>query len=213
MPKVSEAHKAAVRERLVRAGLECVQEKGYDRTTTRDILQRSGLSAGAFYHYFRSKEELIAATGDYLAEVEFGAASSRVGEADSAATTIAMLAAGLFRLASLDSLLPSARVQAAHVPAIREGLARYDAQVVGAAGAIARQARSDGDLRDEIDPEALTELALIVYEGIQSKAQSDTFVTSPQRVAKTFMRLLALGAAAKGSPYRDTLLKVLGDDG
>lgn len=63
MPKVSEAHKTAVRESLIRAAIDCLEEKGYERTTTRDIMARAGLSAGAFYHYFGSKEELIAASG------------------------------------------------------------------------------------------------------------------------------------------------------
>ena len=36
-------------------------KKGYEATTIEDILESVGLSKGAFYHHFESKEELIAA--------------------------------------------------------------------------------------------------------------------------------------------------------
>jgi hypothetical protein len=81
--------------------------------------------------------------------------------------------------------------------------------LINAVGAMTEKARADGDLREEIDPEALTELAMTVFEGLQARAQSETFVTSHERVADTFLQLLALGAAPDGSRYRKTLLVAL----
>ncbi len=52
--------------------LDCAQalflEKGYEATTIADILQRTGLSKGAFYHHFSSKEELLDAFTDRFAK-------------------------------------------------------------------------------------------------------------------------------------------------
>ena len=46
--------------------LDCAQrlffERGYDNTTVNDILEAAGLSKGAFYHYFESKEALFSAS-------------------------------------------------------------------------------------------------------------------------------------------------------
>ncbi|GAB3051414.1 TetR/AcrR family transcriptional regulator [Virgibacillus ainsalahensis] len=38
---------------------ELIQEKGCKKTTLQDIIQNSGLSKGAIYHYVRSKDELF----------------------------------------------------------------------------------------------------------------------------------------------------------
>ena len=41
-------------------------EKGFDATTMQDIIARSGLSKGAIYHHFKSKEEIMQALGDKM---------------------------------------------------------------------------------------------------------------------------------------------------
>lgn len=51
--------------------LDCAQrlffERGYDDTTVNDIIREAGLSKGAFYHYFASKEALLEALAARLA--------------------------------------------------------------------------------------------------------------------------------------------------
>lgn len=41
-------------------------EKGYEQASIDDILKASGISKGAFYHYFRSKEEVMVASIETL---------------------------------------------------------------------------------------------------------------------------------------------------
>jgi AcrR family transcriptional regulator len=43
-------------------------ERGYEATTIEDIIGRAGLSKGAFYHYFRSKEDLLEALAEQAAQ-------------------------------------------------------------------------------------------------------------------------------------------------
>lgn len=64
MPKVSDEHRAARREQILQAGIGCVAAEGFHKTTMAHVIAASGLSAGAVYGYFRSKEELIAAIAD-----------------------------------------------------------------------------------------------------------------------------------------------------
>ncbi|AHF79492.1 TetR/AcrR family transcriptional regulator [Thermococcus paralvinellae] len=47
------------RERILKAARELFAEKGYDKTTVDEIVERAGVAKGTFYNYFRSKEELI----------------------------------------------------------------------------------------------------------------------------------------------------------
>lgn len=52
--------------------LDCAQrlffERGYDRTSVSDVIAAAGVSKGAFYHYFSSKEELVDALAERLVE-------------------------------------------------------------------------------------------------------------------------------------------------
>ncbi|ONI72118.1 TetR family transcriptional regulator [Kribbella sp. ALI-6-A] len=64
MPKVTAEHRLARREQIVQAALHCVAENGFHKTTMADVIRESGLSAGAVYGYFRSKDEIIAAIAD-----------------------------------------------------------------------------------------------------------------------------------------------------
>ena len=41
--------------------LELFYKKGYENTTIKDIIEEIGVSKGAFYHYFESKEDVIVA--------------------------------------------------------------------------------------------------------------------------------------------------------
>ncbi|QYJ02733.1 TetR/AcrR family transcriptional regulator [Nocardioides panacisoli] len=64
MPKVTEEHRAARREQIVRAMLRCVAQDGFHRTTMAAVIRESGLSAGAVYLYFRNKQDLIRAIAE-----------------------------------------------------------------------------------------------------------------------------------------------------
>jgi AcrR family transcriptional regulator len=64
MPKVSAEHRTARREQIVMAGWKCVAREGFHKTTMADVVRESGLSAGAVYGYFRSKDDIIAAIAD-----------------------------------------------------------------------------------------------------------------------------------------------------
>lgn len=59
-----EQTKAANREAILDAAREVFGELGYDTATVRDIIRRTGLAAGTFYNYYRSKEEVFAALAD-----------------------------------------------------------------------------------------------------------------------------------------------------
>ncbi len=58
-PKVTSAHKAEVRDRIIQAAIESFSQTGYDKTKMDDISRRLGLSKGTLYLYFKSKEDLF----------------------------------------------------------------------------------------------------------------------------------------------------------
>ncbi|MFD5710856.1 helix-turn-helix domain-containing protein [Streptomyces pharetrae] len=54
-----EAHKAATRKALQEAAHRMFEERGYARTTVRDIAAAAGVTERTFFRYFPSKEDLV----------------------------------------------------------------------------------------------------------------------------------------------------------
>ena len=61
MPKVSQQHLDARRQQIVDAARARFARHGFAGTSMTDIIAESGLSNGAIYRYFTSKEQIIAA--------------------------------------------------------------------------------------------------------------------------------------------------------
>ncbi len=59
MPKVTEEHRAARRQQIAAAAVRRFARSGFAGTSMADIIEESGLSAGAIYGHFSSKDELV----------------------------------------------------------------------------------------------------------------------------------------------------------
>jgi AcrR family transcriptional regulator len=55
------------RDAFVDAAASLIQAKGYEQTSIQDVLDATGASRGAFYHYFDSKDALLEAVVDRMA--------------------------------------------------------------------------------------------------------------------------------------------------
>jgi AcrR family transcriptional regulator len=64
MPKISELRRESRREQILEAALACFSENGFHQTGMADIVRRSGMSHGAVYVYFSSKDDIIEALAD-----------------------------------------------------------------------------------------------------------------------------------------------------
>src|SRR3954453_833316 len=47
------------REQMIRGAVKLFKEKGFHRTTTREIAKAAGFSIGTLYEYIRSKEDVL----------------------------------------------------------------------------------------------------------------------------------------------------------
>jgi AcrR family transcriptional regulator len=65
MPKPEKISKRdATRENILTSALKLFREKGFELTTMRDIAKSAGLSLGASYYYFKTKEAIVMAYYD-----------------------------------------------------------------------------------------------------------------------------------------------------
>ena len=61
------AHPELTQERIIKAATGLFTSRGYDKTSMQDIIDATGgLSKGAVYHHFQSKEDLFDAVADRL---------------------------------------------------------------------------------------------------------------------------------------------------
>lgn len=61
--------RAETRKRLLAAARECVNARGYEGASTREIARKAGVAEGTIFNHFPTKEELVlSCIGDCLAE-------------------------------------------------------------------------------------------------------------------------------------------------
>ena len=64
------------RIRLLDAAMQVIRAKGYSATTVDDICREAGLTKGAFFHHFKSKEDLAVAAAAHFSQMADGLFSS-----------------------------------------------------------------------------------------------------------------------------------------
>src|SRR5688572_7394624 len=77
MPRVTAAHLAARRQQILDAAQACFLRNGFHATSMQEVIREAGLSVGAVYRYFPSKNALVMA----LAEQVIGAVRETFDEA------------------------------------------------------------------------------------------------------------------------------------
>lgn len=123
--------KTSARTRLLDAALSVIRSKGYAATSVDDLCATAGVTKGAFFHHFKSKDELAVAAADYWSEMTGGffAAAPYHAHADPLERVLGYID---FRKAILQGSLPEFTCLAgtmvqetfATAPAIRDACAR-----------------------------------------------------------------------------------------
>ncbi|HCA87115.1 MAG TPA: TetR family transcriptional regulator [Streptomyces sp.] len=59
MARTTEGNGVPVPQRLLAAATRLFADRGYDRTSVQEIVEAAGVTKGALYHYFGSKDDLL----------------------------------------------------------------------------------------------------------------------------------------------------------
>jgi len=123
--------KPSAREKILEAALNLIRAKGYAATSVDDLCAAAGVTKGAFFHHFASKEDLAVKAADYWSETTsaFFAAAAYHDRADPLDRVLGYID---FRKALLKGAIPEftclvgTMVQEAYEshPAIREAVDR-----------------------------------------------------------------------------------------
>lgn len=171
MPKVSQEHELRRREQILAAALACFAQQGYRETTMEDIVRVSGLSVGAIYSYYGSKEELFLA----LADAKIDQALSRLAEAVASPGTLAerLDRASDYFFESLETeFRPHARIflefwsQAPKVELLQARQRERNCRLRDFVEGLIRLAMEAGEYRADLDPTATAELLIATADGL-----------------------------------------------
>jgi AcrR family transcriptional regulator len=197
MPKVSEEHLDARRRQIVDAAIVCFARDGFHRATMQDICREAGLSPGAIYSYFASKDELVEAIADerHAREAEFAAGARDIGEGAQALRALGR--AFLSSLADPDErrrrrLGVQVWAEALLNPAIHALVMRGIELPLTVIPHIVREAQENGELDAGLDPDAVARVMLAMFQGfiLQQAWEPDIDVAAYLETAEAFVDAL-----------------------
>jgi AcrR family transcriptional regulator len=209
MPRVTAAHEQQIRDRIVTSALRVFADHGFHRATIQDVVRESGLSVGAIYTYFSSKDDLFLATCDVSAGHGLGELGRRLATGRTTAERLA-IAIGFF----LDSVVESADsaataaylvqawAEADNEPSVREMLVRRREQLSTTARLLLDEGMARGELPSWIDVEATAWGSTALLDGLllQRIEEGTGFRRAVhERRARAFVELL-LAAASSSRP-------------
>ena len=187
----------ANRQAILEAARAVFGEMGFEAATVRDIIRRTNLSVGAFYNYYRSKEEVFDALADdgarrfrpilHAAAVEAKDFESYLRAAVSAYFTFVAAEDSLVRERLIQEPLPHARntpeilavfeeVRSAMGNAMERGLApKVDLDYLASACiAVAREIGDKMMERRPVDVEAATEFVVrLILGGVSALPRTE----------------------------------------
>jgi TetR/AcrR family transcriptional regulator, transcriptional repressor of aconitase len=171
MPKVNKAHLDARRAQIIDAASICFSRRGLHGTTMQDIIRESGLSAGAIYSYFESKNAIVVAIADERHAVEQSAIRNAGREADFGEM-----------LGQLSQYFVGSLRQAGEQERRRVGIqlwaeALHDDELLAVVrrgvdeprkmlAAMAKAAQQQGRLRPEFQPDATARIFIALFHGL-----------------------------------------------
>jgi len=206
MPRVTPAHEQEVRDRIVAAALRVFGAKGYRRATVQDVVRECGLSVGAIYTYFTSKDELFLASCDLVSARGLAELATRLTAGTTTAERLS-IAIDVF-LESMDEFrelpgqmtLVQAWAEADQEPGVREMLVRRREQLVGAGQLLLQEGVARGELPAWIDVDAVARGYIALLEGLVLQRIEAGEGYRPEdlgRRARAFLEVLLAAAGAE----------------
>lgn len=210
MPKVTDEHRAARRQQIIDAAYRCFARKGFHQTTMREIYAEAGLSPGAVYHYFDSKDAIIRASFEFDYERGLILLDAAISAGDPL-RALHELCDFFFRGLEGAAKLGAGRAnvqgwgEALINPPLLETLRRVIDHYGGALATLAERAQARGQLDPSLDPHAIGRMLLSLYYGLELQLALDPDVqVGPYLTAvKGLVLVAAAPTFAPNSTERD----------
>ncbi len=192
MPKTSTAAKEARRAQILQAAVRCFARRGYYATTIEDLVEETGLSRGALYLYFPSKEAIYLAISEQW--------NCGMQEAIQARLTPDLSPAAILRLiievngehvqAETDAcrVLMEGWSLGHHIPALAERARKQQARGMSSLSQLLRAGIAAGEFRADIDVETQARILRAMLHGLMVQWHRQPGSVDWHAVADEFIR-------------------------
>ena len=204
---VRQARSEATRRKIITSAVELFNEIGYPATGLGDIIERAEMTKGALYYHFDSKESLATAIIEEGSAHLVGAFRSII---TSSAPALEGIIHGVFVVADLlstDQIARSATQLLRAFGEFNETATRAYGGWVAQMMDSTRQAIDEGDVRGDLDPQAVGETIVGSMLGAELLANATTAGADIlARVARTWKVLLPAIVTQESLSYFDEFL-------
>jgi AcrR family transcriptional regulator len=145
------------RRRILTAAIDVFGEVGYPAAGWSAIIERTGMTKGALYHHFDSKEALASAIIEEGSENLLSAFRNVCGSSSPALENLLHGTFTIVKVLSSNEIANAAEHLIAALGGFNTAAARFCTDLVALVAAEARRAISEGDLRSDVDPEVIGE--------------------------------------------------------
>lgn len=171
MPRVSQSYLQARRRQIMDAAITCFAREGFHHATMQDIVAETGLSAGAIYRYFRSKEDIVAAIAAEHHAAEAAVLAEWPGGDDVAGALRHLAGVSLGRLADpAEQRWRRVTVQvwgeALHNDRVMSIVRRGLDEPLQILAELFRQGQRDGRLPEQLDPDGAARVCASIFQGL-----------------------------------------------
>lgn len=175
MRKVNPEKHEAKRLHIIAAAVACFSRKGFHATSTAEICAEAGMSPGNLFHYFPTKDSIIAA----IVEEEARQTASYFDELSKAQDLFAELLGfmevilGLAADAAYSNLALEIAAEAVRNERIARLVAKNDRELQAALGSLLRNAAARGQVDPTLDPADGARWIAAIIDGIFSRVAVD----------------------------------------
>lgn len=193
------------REHILETAAAAFAERGYAATSLNELVRRSGLTKGAFYHHFDSKEELaLAAFRRKQEQLVALVAPAAEGATDGLAALAALLRARARALRDEPSLRAVLRLgsELGSTAGPDSQHAAYQELALELFADLLRRGREEGAVRPDLDPRAAAEMVFAAMVGMDEVSGILSGGEDIEARTEVFVELLAHGLAAPKTSER-----------
>ncbi len=172
MPKVTKAHLETRRQQVLDAAFACFARQGFHQTSIHDICQEAGLSPGAVYRYFSSKEQIIEACCEVCEQANLNVIDA-AARTDDTLQILDELAQGAFGELEDSDVYPALCLniqwwsEALRNAQLRDSLRSSGIDLwKGALAQIISRAQEKREINPTLDPDAVARVLLSAWQGL-----------------------------------------------
>lgn len=173
------ARVAPPRQRVMEAALHCFAAKGFHGTSMQEVCSQAGMSPGALYRHFPSKDAIIEAIAEQERETNRQFFKRLDVEADILETLFDTGFEWMRNASSGESacLCVEVLAEAHRNPRVREIFERNHEEARGALRATLERARAAGEIAGDVDLDLAVTVFLALGDGLLARAPIDPHVS------------------------------------